>query len=151
MNTELLTAKVGAVNKANKYANELSGELVRFFTDYVGKKILKADGTLLAKIAALAPKFKNSTSISVYRQNSNFTLAWVVKTCEPLPPHSCVYHETTIWVGDLDNGLLKGVREDKQPYKTDFSVEEISKKREEYEKVKNQLDEIEGDLYPFGV
>jgi predicted RecB family endonuclease len=89
---ELLTAKVKAVNKANKYANELKVELVSFFKDYVGKKIFKADGTLLAKIVALAPKFENSKSISVYHRSSfNSQLSWVIKTCEPLPLYTCLY------------------------------------------------------------
>jgi hypothetical protein len=151
MNTRLesLTAKVAAVNRANEYATRLYAALVEQFTPLVGQKILKADGTLLAKYAGLVPNLPCTPDLHVYRQTNDYSLAWTVKTCESTD-HSCMYHEVTIYVGYLKGATLENMIPTPFTGRTDFSAEEIIGKRAAYESAKRVADELRNDLYPFG-
>lgn len=152
MNTrvEKLTAKVAAVNRANEYAARLYAVLAERFAPLVGQKILKVDGGLLGKYAGLVPELPSEPSIHVYRHSSDYSLAWTVKTCEFMPPHSCMYHEVTVYVGDLRGQTLEKMTLHPFSGRTDYSVEEIMGKRAAYESAKRVADELRGDLYPFG-
>lgn len=152
MNTreEKLACKVGAVNRANAYSKEIYALLNPIFTPLVGKQILKVDGSLLAKYAALVPKFEYSTDLHVYRQRSDYSLAWVVKTCEPLPPGSCMYHEAVVYIGDLRGQTLEKLSIHPFDLRSDYTVEEITQKRLNFERAKKELQEARSELYPFG-
>jgi len=152
MNTrvEKLTAKVAAVNRANEYAAQLYTVLAERFAPLVGQKILKVDGSLLGKYAGLVPELPSKRDIHVYRHSSDYSLAWTVKTCEFMPPHSCMYHEVTVYVGDLRGQTLEKMTIHPFSGRTDYSVEEITGKRAAYESAKRVADELRGDLYPFG-
>jgi hypothetical protein len=152
MNTRLekLTCKVAAINRANAYGKEIYQTLTKIFEPLVGEKILKVDGSLLAKYAALVPKFEYSHALHVYRHSSDYSLAWTVKTCEPLPPGSCMYHESTVYIGDLRGGMLDKLAIYPFDSRSDFTVEEITQKRVDFENAKKALDEARSALYPFG-
>lgn len=150
MNTreELLIAKVAAVNRANKYATQLFGELTEGFAPLVGQKILKADGTLLAKYVPLWPLVTDD-QILVYRLDSEYSLGWVVKSHEDILG-SCVYHSTTIYVGDMSGQTLKNMAVNPFEGRFDFTVEEIIEKRAAYASAKKVADSFQTALYPFG-
>lgn len=59
MNTreEKLKARVAAVNRANAYAAVLYAAMIEKFTPLMGQKILKVDGSLLAKHEIVFPPF----------------------------------------------------------------------------------------------
>ena len=147
---EKLTCKVGAINRANAYGKELYALLTPIFAPLVGKQILKVDGSLLAKYAALVPKFDYSHALHVYRHTSDYSLAWTVKTCEPLPPTSCMYHEAVVYIGDLSGQTLEKLSIHPFDLRSDYTVEEILLKRLDFEKAKKVLDEARSALYPFG-
>ncbi len=151
MNTrrEKLTARVAAVNKANAYANELYVKLADYFRPLVGQKILKADGSLLAKIEKDLPEMASGNELHVYRHRSEYSLAWTVKTCEFMPPHGCMYHETTVYVADLKGQTLGELS---RPFeaRSDYTVEGIEKLREAYETAKKAADNARSALFPFG-
>ena len=65
--TEKLLAKVTAVNRANREAIELHPKLIAIFAEFLGKKVIKADGALLQKVQDLIPTFPNNTSLQIYR------------------------------------------------------------------------------------
>lgn len=152
MNTraEKLACKVAAINRANAYGKEIYKTLTAIFEPLVGEKILKADGSLLAKYAALVPKFEYSHALHVYRHTSDYSLAWVVKTCEPLPPHSCMYHESVVYIGDLRGHTLEKLCIHPFDSRSDYTVEEITQKRVDFENAKKALDNARSALYPFG-
>lgn len=153
MQVSRLEARVKAVNKANKYATEIFPILQEFFRQYVGQKVEKADGQLLAKIVDKMPKFANGQGLRVYKYSSNYSLAWTVVASENCEfngaYHSCVYHETTVYVGDLEESILKGLS---NPFsaKYDYSVDEVVKLREKYQIAKKAASEAESALWPFG-
>ena len=143
---EKLTAKVAAVNRANEHAAKLHTILHARFAPLVGEKILKADGSLLAKYIDLVPK--DDDDIRVFRMSSTYSLAWTVKTCEHMSD-SCLYHQTAVYVGNLDGNRLSNLL-DFEERRSDFTVDEILEKRAAYESAKRLVDEIKGGLFPFG-
>lgn len=150
---EKLTGRVAAINLAHSECNRLYPLLREFFLPYVGQKILKADGKLFSKIADNLEGivlFDYSKHTSIYRLTSNYSLAWTVKTDAFVPPQSCVYHEQTIYVGSLDGSVLTTLTEFQEEFRTDYTVEEILNKREEYQIAKCALDKLGTDLWPFG-
>ena len=147
-----LVAKVKAVNMANDYAPKLYEILSRVFTPLVGKAILKADGSLLAKFNKQLPEFPNGSGFGlvVYRFQSSYSLGWIVKSCVNLTTGvSCVYHETPVYVGELSGSTLTRIS-DPQKLRRDYTVGEIMKKREALEAAKREMSNIKSSLYPFG-
>lgn len=144
-----LKAKVAAVNKANAYAMEIHDQLTKVFTPFVGQKIEKADGGLLAKIAKLLPEFVSGVPMHVYRYPSNYSLMYTVKTCEMVPPHGCTYYEASCYVGDMRDGVLVKLC-DKPQYRTDYTVEEVKANRATYAAAQKVADDAKGKLHPFG-
>jgi len=158
MNTrqEKLIAKIGAVNRANAEATRLHQIFHDIFAPFVGQKILKADGTLLAKVAALVPEFAFGNTLQVrtlqphvYRDSSNYSLIYTVKACETMPPHSCAYHDTAMYIGVFAGAMLEKLSP-VQTYRSDYVVEEIEGKRQAYESAKRVAEELRSALYPFG-
>ena len=142
-----LAARVVATNKAHKYAVELQSKLRAAFAPLVGQKILKADGSLLAKYETLAPQCAGN-DLHVYRHNSNYSLAWCVKACESVPPHGCVYYEVTAYVGDLEGQVLKSLSPALE-LRSDYTVKEIEGKIAAYEAAKKAADTARSEVYPF--
>ena len=144
-----LAAKVKATNKANAYAMEIHPQLCAVFAPFVGQKIEKVDGSLLAKIAKLMPKFIDGVPLHVYRYNSNYSLMYVVKTCEMIPPHGCTYYEASCYVGEMRDGVLIKLC-DAPKLRTDYTVEEVKANRAAYKAAQQLADDAKGKLHPFG-
>lgn len=149
-NKDQLKAKVAAVNRANGVALSLQPVLRAIFEPLVGEKILKADGTFLAKVAALMPELPSQHDLMVYRLAGNYSLAWSVKTNEHDSPQTVLYHEATLYVGNLEGQILKSMADHRFDGRVDYTVEEIEAKREAYSKAKRISDEAREALYPFG-
>lgn len=145
-----LAAKVKAVNHAHAVANEWCPKLRAIFAQFVGKQIEKKDGPLLEKIKKLLPEFPSTPSLHIGRHYSNYSLAWTVKTSEMDTEHTCLYYETTFYVGDLDHGVLTKILDNECNYRTDYTAEEIAEKRREYNEAKRVADAARDALYPFG-
>jgi hypothetical protein len=144
-----LVAKVKATNKANAYAMEIYDKLAAVFAPLVGQKIEKADGGLMAKYAKLLPEFISGVPMHVYRYNSNYSLMYVVKTCESIPPHGCTYYEASCYVGEMRDGVLTKLCNRPQ-LRTDYTVAEVKANREAYKAAQAIADDAKGKLHPFG-
>lgn len=145
-----LEAKVVAVNRANEQAAVIHSTLADIVRPFVGQKIETATGDLTAKLRKLLPELPNSPSLRVYRYHSPYSLAWVVKTCVQYSKNFCIYHETTLYIGDLEAGVLKVVHELGPPLRTDYTVGEVLSSRAKYEAAKRAADAARDALYPFG-
>jgi len=151
MNREKLEAKVKAVNLANQAANSWKPALVNFFKAYVGKKIFKANGGLMASVADKMPQLADLNGVSFYGNNSQYSLWYVAKSCVSYA-QSCIYYEVGMRIGDMENGVLKGVYEfdpAKDAWREDFSADEVIAKMKAVEEAEKALDAAKGNLYPF--
>jgi len=145
-----LEARIRAVNRANAYANELSAKLKELFRPFVGQKVLKADNTLMEKYKKVLPKFTCTPNLSVYRYTSEYSLVFIVKTCEGDNNGHAYYHETSVYVGELQNGFLTKVGDEPLNLKTDYTAADITAKRQAYNAAKRLADEALSALHPFG-
>jgi len=157
MDVKRLETRVRGVNRANEYANALWPRLIAVFTPFVGEKIEKADGTLLLKVQKLVDALKlpncATPNIMVYRHNSNYNLAYTVKTDETYSVDGryghAYYHETTIYLGKMDCGVLTQL-DAAETFKTDYTAAEVIANREAYKAAKAAADAAQSKLYPFG-
>lgn len=147
-----LAAKVAAVNNANRYANALHPLLTEALAPFIGCKVIKVDGSLLKTIQAALPTFPNTVPLSVYRGSSGYSLYWVVKTCEGIAPHGCVYHEVSVYVGKLNGQTLESWDGCKwEPHRTDWTPDEVAELREKAEKAKRAASDAESAVHEFGM
>lgn len=151
-----LEAKVAAVNNANRYALELYPQLRAIFEPFIGQKIEKADGGLLMKIAKLLPEFPCKPGLHVYKMSSDYSLVWVVKTCESQAIngkhdnyHVAHYHETSVYVGNMRHGVLTDFCKAPE-LRTDYTAAEVEAAREAYRKAKQAADDARSALFNFG-
>jgi hypothetical protein len=157
MDESELAAEVSAVNLGNAYANELYPLLRDFFTPLVGTKIVKADGSLLAKLKL--PEFPvnkgrpgqhKDADITTYKYSSDHSLAWVVKVCWPITQYDCTCYDLKVYIGEVRDGVLKEVSARcKSEGRTDYTVEEILGKVKAYEAAKKVADDALRACYPF--
>ena len=102
-----LAARIRARNRCAKEANRLAPILLDTFRPLVGKKILKKDGSFLAKYENLLPEFPNNVPLNVIRHWSDYNLAWEVKACESFgEDYGCFYESTVVYIGNLEKGEL---------------------------------------------
>jgi hypothetical protein len=133
----------------------LSVKLREFFAPYVGCKIIKADGTLLKAIKDQMPEMPSTPRLHVYRNSSDYTLGWTVKTCVSDDRGHAQYYDITVYVGDMGNnfegkGHLLAKLSSPFEARTDFTVEEVEGKRQRYKEVKKIADDAFSALHPFG-
>jgi len=149
--TDELSAKVEAVNMANREANRLYPILRAIFEPLVGQRITKKDCTLLARIAKLVPDFPNTHNLKVYGKGSEhiYSLSFTVKTCINYGDHMCTYHEVQVCICDLNNGVITRFYDNDQNRPTNYTVEDINAKREAARVAKKAYEVARSACYPF--
>jgi hypothetical protein len=155
MPNERLEARVKARNRCHAIANELYPQLAEFFRPYVGQKIERADGPLMAKISAkleeAIPKLFDPLpqGAQVWRSPSDYSLVWTVKVCEGYGPHSCCYEDCSVYVGNMRGGVLESLYPP-EARREDFTADEIEQARQAYEAAHKHAEDLESKLFPFG-
>lgn len=144
----MLQAKVEAVNLANRYANEIHPILSAAVTPFVGQQVLKVD-QFLAKVKKVIPELACTVPLHVYRNTSDYSLSWTVKTCVSDGRGHAVYHETTVYVGELRNGVLTQLSSFEK-LREDYTAEEVERLRAAYREAKSVADKAHSALHPFG-
>lgn len=147
-----LTARVKVMNGANKIANEMYVILAKKFAPLVGKKILKADGTLMAKYADLEPPANGDSqgfeSVRYYRDSSRYALGWSVYVCCKFAEDERQTAERIIRVGELAGDVLKNICEP-PAHPTNYTVEDVLAKRERFRIAEKEYNEAKSALFPF--
>lgn len=149
MENNKLAARVKALNKANEIANEIFPKLQSIFKPYIGQKIIKGDGTLLAKIVEKVVILPNTGTLRITRPRNDYTLRWAVSVCEHFCETTVVYEEAQVYVGDVSGGILERLAVDSLNLRTDYTVEEVEQKRETYREAKKVADTAFSALCPF--
>lgn len=151
MNRDILSATVEATNLANRFAIQIRPTLIEFYAQYLNKKVVKADGSLIKKI--YDHKFSHM-GFNLYRIHSQYSIDYEVKVDVHYSSSCVVYRSTTVHVGtlDRDTGVLVKIADliDVPKLRTNYTVEEVLQKREVLRKAQNVLDEAKSALFPFG-
>lgn len=151
MNKEILETRVNGVNRANKYGNELYHILRKVFKPFIGQKVIRKTGGLMKKIQNIIDSLDLPSGIplQVYRNSfSDYSLAYTVKTCETSNCRA-YYHEISVYIGNLENGILKDMNYPFPDFKTDYKAETIIEKRKLYKELKEKADRAKSELFPF--
>ena len=122
---EQLAARIKARNRAGEVAKELFPQFVEIFKPLVGEKVCKVDGSFLKKIADQLPSgdypdaFPDPT-VMYYRNRSEYTVSFTIKTCASNGEEGCAYEEVTVYVADLSNGIVTDKEYDPPDYRSRF-------------------------------
>jgi len=157
-----LEAKVRATNRVHAYVPKLREGLVQALTPFVGKKVFKQGGSLTAKVEqALEPLYKQEGSRdghngggrpSFWRQQGQYRLAFGVRTSESIEgeEYGCLYAESTIYVGEVQGGVLVKFTDEERELRSDYTADEIEGKRKAAEEAREKAREAESACWPFG-
>ena len=152
MRIEELQANIDAQNEAGTYAKQLYAQLLPIFKPLVGTKILKANGSVIAKIKISLPEFPCNGRLHVYRFMSGYSLTWIVKACATFRGPGCwdssIYRDASVTIGDLDGATLKDIKE-APDYRTDYTLEEIKDKWSKAEAAEKAYEAAKSACYPF--
>ena len=145
-----LDVRVEGVNLANSIANELQPKLIEAMRPFLGEKVETLAGPLTKKVSKVidAIELPNTVRCHVYRNHSNYSLFWTVKTCLDLNGHA-YYHEVSMYVGNLRDGVLESLYEP-NVLRTDYTAEGVYRAREAYKAAKKIADDAHSALHPFG-
>ena len=142
--TSKLSEKVKQVNFTNHYFNEVIPILQRNAQKLIGKKILRANGSVLKKyldilndgLDEIDCPTANTLVISVpNRKNVKVDI------------HGC---------HNIQSGLLGFIENEKftdavvEPARCNYTVDEILQKREKVKEINLELQAAKSDLFPFG-
>jgi len=151
-NLNKLTAKVNAVDRANRCAEEIYPLLANALRPFVGEKVLKQNGVLTKKVEDALPSLPQTHGIqstSVHFHFSKWALCWIVKTCENIEG-TCtyLYHEVAVYVGEVKDSILTKLCNPPEHYPT-YTVKEVANLIQRVEEAKNKYEELRSSLYPF--
>lgn len=151
---DYLVAKVKARNLVNKELIERVPAMIEALKPFIGLPVLKVDGTLLKKVNDALPELPNTVAISGWYSARCYSIYVCFKSCvwEGLA-HGCVYQEESYCIGELATTILKAEQRpiDLSFYRTDWTVEEVEKARENVRKAEDALSEAKRPLYHFGM
>lgn len=151
-----LEAKVEAVNLANSEALWLQRTLKPVFANYLGKQVVKKDGSLLAKVASelgiVIPG-----RVWFFPSSSHYSVQYTVKSCVSHGGHS-YYHEVPVYIGHLGhNGEGIGAQRthleklaDDLELRTDWTAEEVERNRRECREAEEAYRLAQHRIVPFG-
>lgn len=149
-----LATKIKARNLAGEIANKLHPQFLAVFQQFAGKKVCKADGTLTKKVSDMLPPLEGLTQESVHYwcNNSRYSVSFTIKTCQLDGQGHCEYESVSVYVCDLEDGYVKaeGRWYEAANFRTDYTLAEVLKLREDYKTKQKIADEAKSKLYPFG-
>lgn len=152
-----LAARIEARNRAGEVANELFPKFLAIFKQLAGQKICKADGTFLKKIVDQLPESSYpdkwpKPTVMYYRNSSDYSVSFTIKTCASDNNGSCAYETVTVYICDLGNGIVQtnGQWYDPPNFRTNYNAAEITRLRTVFLAKKAELDKARSDLFPFG-
>jgi hypothetical protein len=148
-----LKAKVEAKNAVNEADRYWRPRIKDFFREYVGKTVVKADGTTLVKRVSDQLDFLPGTpTLKITANAYGSSLSFEVKTSAMYNDTSCLYETTSIYVGEIKDGVLLNIA-DAPTYsvhhRSDWTVEEIEGIRAELEEAEKVVSAIKDRLGPF--
>jgi len=143
----LLAARVAAMNAAHAEVNRLAPIYRAIFAEYIGQKVTKADGSLLAKIKARLPE----SSLQVYSPHVG---CFVVKTSASYGDHFCTYAEPYFYAFTENRHaghICEKLGHEFEPFRADYTAEEVCQLRKTAEEAREAARNAESACSPFGL
>jgi hypothetical protein len=149
----MLKLKVAAVNAANQYAADLYAVAAEAFRPLVGKKILKADNSLMEKFKKLLPTLPYGPRLSVWQYHSEYNLVFMIRTREDEfdgegRSVASASYERAVYVGRVKEGVLTHFM-DAPADRSDWTAEEVQERQETIRKAEAAVHEARSTIIPF--
>lgn len=159
-----LSAKVAAINRANAEVKRLFPILNAAFAPFIGQKVVSKSGDVLKTVSKAMPALPNMPGLQVWLKTGNTGVYVNVKTWESSPCVSVMgnpmagevasYHETGFYLCGIDVQDWQTARAISQDWvkelRTDWSAEEVTKLRSDYERAERAASEAKSALHHFG-
>lgn len=150
---DYLVAKVKARNILNSELKQRVPAMIEALKPFIGQKVQKVDGTLLQKVRDALPNIPNAVAFGGWYESRGYSIYARFETCvwEGLA-HGCIYQEDSFCIGDVQDGILKAEQRVSELsfFRSDWTVEEVEKARENVRKAKEALSDAQRPLYHFG-
>lgn len=153
MSIEVLETRVRMVNNTHKYGNDLYYILIKAFKPFIGKKIIKKAGGLIQKAQQIINSINSPYNgpTQVYKNpNNNYSLSFIVKTCETLNERT-FYYEICIYIGNVENEILKDMDYPFPDLKVNYKAESVIEDRRICKELQEKADNAKSALFPFGM
>lgn len=152
--THELAANIKAVNRANAAAMDYQRLLLAYFSQFVGQKVLKADGSFTKKVQDDLPKLPEEYRARTWREGSNYSLSWGVDCTEEATSESgrhtsTTYGKSSFQVGLLDGDVLASLA-NPAVMRTNWTVEEVEEARKRADEAERAHRDAVADCGPFG-
>lgn len=152
----LLAKEVATRNLVNKTANEIQAEIKLLLLPLVGTKIVKvtpyrsATKKLKELLAPIEERLhKNKFRLVIDWSYERAVYATLDKTYQS-GEYSCSYVKRDFYVCSIVNGdLLSGEWREPEPGRIDYTVEEITKTREEIKYLEAQVSALKSQIREF--
>lgn len=148
-----LAAKIIARNYVNCLANDLLPEILEAVRPFVGQKVIRKTGGMSGKLDAALGTFRYSAITNIWFNVGTEHLKVTFKTRQVIVDGNggCVYAEQAVTFAGLEdgNGVLKELYPT-EPFRTDFTVEEIETARKRLRIARNAAYAAELKLGGFG-
>ena len=147
-----LAAKVAAHNQVNQLANEWWPKIAAVLKPWVGKKVSLVTGgkphKLKAELDALNMPSDWAKQIIVSFDTYNAKIHF--KSSVSIADDGNQNAEQTVYFGDMDGENLKHLRDNLEPFKTDYSVDAVKSARDAFKVAEKAFSDARSALYPFG-
>lgn len=151
-----LAARVAFVNAANAKANQFSIELRNAFAHFVGKKIKKIDGSLVASVATvmkpIVEKYRDSNT-HIWFDANKYSFRYGMRFSGD-DEQSHFRREVSIYFGEElpdDPHVLGKVHPVVDIFKTNYSAEIVHLARQQLEALEKQIETMKDMVFPFGM
>jgi len=156
METGSLKAKIASENRVNALVNDYAPAIFNNAKDLVGKPVFKADGSLRLDALKILDLPKVNHPDTLFLNRSKYNLSFTFKTCcqepheNPAFSDHCSYAETTVYIGDVENGILVTLKDPEPPHKTDYTLKEVRAAQAEAARAKEAYEKARAACFPFG-
>lgn len=153
-----LAVEIEAENKVNALIKDYAPAMFANAKALEGRPVFKADGSLRKDAQAVLdiptpPERHDMIFLSRGGYSLAFTFktsAWAKNEREHMSDH-CAYAQTTVYIGDMENGVLGPVKEfQEEAYKSDYTLEEVLALRAICETARRVYEEARSACNPFG-
>lgn len=145
---ETLNLRVAAVNAANAQANKFYPIYLEAVRPFLGKKIKKVDGSFTKEFKKALPETPERPEPTIVPSMSDYTLSFCI-TAMKFTQEETHYFEHYLYIGDIRDGVLVALKEDRTPAKCDYTLEEVREKIAFAQRLENEFQEAKAQCFPF--
>lgn len=158
MANEQLAVEIQSHNRVNQLIKDYAPAIIANAKALEGRPVFKTDGSLRKDAQAVLdiPQLPGRSDM-IYLNRSTYSLGFTFKTCctaknsQPHMSDHCSYSESTVYIGDVEGGVLGKVNEGLiNEHRSDYTLEEVLALRAKCAEARKAYEEARSACNPFG-